>query len=193
MQPEEEELEYEDVDESEESPDEPEGDMKNEEDPEYTITIEYKDFVTRFDLDEILSAIDRIIETEVLGYFDPDLRILRRQYPYGRPYWGGGDSELSFLGIKSVDAGSITLTVIVGGAVVAYVARRFKKGVDKSLFADEVERSGRMTGDVFGAVLGRVNDWAERYVPKQRELGGRVTKITAQRKHKSRSDKDAES
>ncbi len=167
--------------------------MNNEEDPQYTITIEYEDFVTRFDLDEILSSIDRIIEAELLDYFDPDFRFSRRRYPYLLPYRDGPDSELSFLGIKSVDAGSITLTVFVGGVVIGYVARRFKKGVDKSLFAEELERSGRMAGDVFGTVLGRVNNWAERHVPKQRELGGRVTKITAQRKRKSKSDNDVAS
>ncbi len=94
--------------------------MNNEEDPQYTITIEYEDFVTRFDLDEILSSIDRIIEAELLDYFDPDFRFSRRRYPYLLPYRDGPDSELSFLGIKSVDAGSITLTVFVGGVVIGY-------------------------------------------------------------------------
>jgi hypothetical protein len=27
-----------------------------------------------------------------------------------------------------------------------------------------------LAGDVFGSVLERINDWAEKYVPKQRDL-----------------------
>jgi hypothetical protein len=172
-------------------PDEPEDDMEGSEEPEYTITIEYDEFLTRFDLDEILGSIDRIIEAEVFDYFDPEFRFYRKRYPYSLPYWERDEPEFSYLGIKSVSAGSITLAVFVSGAVVGYVAKRFKKGVDKSLLADELERSGRLTGNVFGSALTRINNWAEKYVPKQRELGGRVTKITVKRKRKGgESDKD---
>jgi hypothetical protein len=89
---------------------------------------------------------------------------------------------LSFVGIKGIDAGSILLTVFAGGAVAAYVARRFKKGVDKSLLAEELERSGRMAGDVMGSALNRINNWAEKYVPKQKELGGNVKRVTVRKK-----------
>jgi len=80
-------------------------------------------------------------------------------------------------GITSVSAGTITLAVFAGGVVLGYVAKRFKKGVDKSLLAEELERSGRLSGDVFGSALTRIYNWAEKYVPKQRELGGRVKKL----------------
>jgi hypothetical protein len=175
----------------EDPPDEPEDEMEGSEEPEYTITIEYDEFITRFDLDEILRSIDRIIEIEVFDYFDPEFRFLRRRYPYSAPYWENAEPEFSYLGIRSISSGSITLAVFASGAVVGYVARRFKKGVDKSLLAEELERSGRLTGNVFGSALTRINDWAEKYVPKQRELGGRVTKIAVKRKRKSgESDKD---
>ena len=158
--------------------------MHEGEQPEYTITIEYDEFITRFDLDEILTSIDRIIEAEFLDYLDPEFHFLRRRYPYFLPYWGQPGPQLSYLGIKSAAAGSITLSVFVGGVVVGYVAKRFKKGVDSSLVAEELERSGKLAGDFFGPALKRINDWAERYVPKQREIGGRVTKILVHEKRK---------
>jgi hypothetical protein len=157
--------------------------MEKEENPEYSIVIEYDDFLTRFDLDEILSSIDKIIEEELLDYDDPDYRFLRRRYPFA--YWHRDQPELSYIGIAGVSQGSIILTVFASGAVAAYVARRFKRGVDKSLLADQLERSGQLAGDILGAALSRINDWAERYVPKQKELGGKVTKVRAVRKRKS--------
>jgi len=156
--------------------------MTQEENPEYVICIEYDDFLTRFDLDEVLTSIDGIIEEKVFDYLDPEFHFLRRRFPYKWPFWVRGEPELSYLGIKSIEQGSITLGVFIGGAVVGYVAHRFKKGVDASLFAEELQRSGRLTGDVFGSLLQRINNWAERYVPKQQELGGKVKKITARRK-----------
>jgi hypothetical protein len=39
--------------------------MDGSQDSEYTITIEYDEFITRFDLDEILTSIDRIIEVDL--------------------------------------------------------------------------------------------------------------------------------
>ncbi len=162
--------------------------MDGSQDSEYTITIEYDEFITRFDLDEILTSIDRIIEVELLDYFDPEFRYPRTRYPYILPYWEHAEPEFSYLGITSVSAGSITLAVFAGGVVLGYVAKRFKKGVDKSLLAEELERSGRLSGDVFGSALTRINNWAEKYVPKQRELGGRVTKITVQRRRKGSGD-----
>lgn len=157
-------------------------DMQNEDYPEYLIIIEYDDFLTRFDLDEILSSIDRIIEDELLSEFDPEFRFWRRHH---FPYWYRDAPELSYIGISAVDRGSMILTVLASGAVATYVARRFKKGVDKSLLAEQLERSGQLVGDVFGSVLERINDWAETYVPKQRELGGKVKKVRAERKRKN--------
>jgi len=159
--------------------------METDNNPEFSIIIDYDGFLTRFDLDEILSSIDGIIEDELLSEFDPDYRFMRRRYPY--PYWYRETPELSYIGITAVDRGSIILTVIASGAVATYVARRFKKGVDKSLLAKQIERSGKMTGDVLGSVLKRINDWAEKYVPEQRELGGKVKKVHVERKLKNDS------
>lgn len=163
--------------------------LKEESEPEYTITIEFDEFLTRFDLDDVLSAIDRIIEDELAARFDPDLDFWlarrKRFYPlWPWPFGSGEAPEFSYVGITAVGAGSVILTFLVSGAVATYVARRFKKGVDKSLLAEEIERSGRLAGDVFGALLVKVNNWAERYVPKQRELGGKITRIRVQRKRK---------
>ncbi len=155
---------------------------------EFIITIEYDEFITRFDLDEILGSIDRIIEFEYLDHLGPDFWILRQRILHFFPYWGRPKPDFTYIGIKSVEAGSITLGVFLGGAVLGYVAHRFKKGVDESLFAEELERSGILRGDIVGSLLKCINDWAERFVPKQRELGGRVKKITATQKERKSNE-----
>lgn len=165
---------------------------KMEENEEYLITIDYDDFLTRFDLDEILSSIDRIIEDELFSELDPEFHFWRRRYYAFYPYLYREAPEFSYVGITSVNRGSIILTVIVSGAVATYVAKRFKKGVDKSLLAEQLERSGRLAGNVLGSVLERVNDWAEKYVPKQKELGGRIKSIRVEHKHKPEPDVEHE-
>ena len=152
---------------------------------EFSIIIDYDDFLTRFDLDEILSSIDEIIEYELLSQFDPTYIFMRRIYQHS--YWNRETPKLSYLGITSVDRGSIILTVIASGVVATYVARRFKKGVNESLLAKQIERSGKMTGDVLGGVLKRINDWVEDYLPEQQKLGGKVKKIRVERKRKDDS------
>jgi hypothetical protein len=144
---------------------------------ECTIRIEYDDFLTRFDIDEVLGSIDRIIEVE---FFLPYLDFP----PFRYPYLALDASEFSYVGIKSFDSGSLLLTVFISGSVATYVATRFKRGVNKSLLADQIERSGRLTGDFLARALSKVNDWAEQYVPKQKELGGKITKISVQRNAK---------
>lgn len=160
--------------------------MAEELEYEYTIAIDYDDFVTRFDLDEILSSIDRIIEEELLSGLGLPF-YYRYSYPFGYPFQHREEPALSYVGITAVDRGSILLTVVASTTVAAYVARRFKKGVDGSLLADELERSGRLAGDLLGTALSRLNDWAERYVPKQRELGGKVKSIRVARKPKPKN------
>jgi len=155
-----------------------------EESPEYLITIEYDNFLTRFDLDEILKSIDRIIEWELLDYYYDYLPLefsARRRYRASLFGFGDFEPRFSYVGIESVGSGSIILKVVAGIAVLKYVVTRFKKGVDESLLVNELARSGRIAGDLLGALLGRINDWAERYVPTQRQLGGKITKITVGR------------
>ena len=161
--------------------------FSNNDKAEFIISIEYDGFITRFDLDEILTSLDRIIESELLSQLGLNYWILRRRISYFFPLWGESKPDFTYIGIKSVKAGSINLVVFIGGAVLGYVARRFKKGVDESLFAEELERSGILTGNLLGILLKRINDWAEKFVPKQRELGGRVKKITATQKDRKNS------
>ncbi|MBE1162795.1 hypothetical protein [Dyella acidiphila] len=157
---------------------------------EYSITIEFNDFITRFDLDEILASIDGLIEEELFDFFGPDFFFFRRRRYSFPPYLNRDAPVFSYLGITSVESGSITLGVFVGGAVVGYVGKRFKKGVDESLLAKEIQRSGRLVGNVMGRILERINNWAERYVPEQQELGGNITKIEVQ--ERKPRDKSAE-
>lgn len=162
--------------------------METDNNTEFSIIIDYDDFLTRFDLNEILSSIDRIIEDELLSEVDHDYR-----YMWRRPhhYWYRKTPKLSYIGITAVDRGSISLTVIASSAVAIYVVRRFKKGVNKSRLAKQIERSGKITGDVLGGVLQRINDWAEKYVLKQRKLGGKVKKIRAEKGGEKRGKNDS--
>jgi hypothetical protein len=64
-----------DDDPPDEPPDEPEENAGDDE-PEHLITIEYHEFIARFDLDKIPESIDRIIEVEVFDYLDPEFRFL---------------------------------------------------------------------------------------------------------------------
>ena len=166
------------------------GCMSDESEFEYSIAIEFKNFITRYDLDEILTSIDGIIELELIDLWGPEWIFSRR---YFGPFFNTEKPTFSYLGIESVNSGSIIITVVTGAAVLAYVVRRFKKGVDKSLLAEELERSGRLSGDLIGHALHRINNWAERYVPKQREAGGNVTGIKVERKPRAKRKRPSES
>ena len=157
--------------------------MTTEEGPEYSIIIEYDDFLTRFDLEEILSSIDRIIEDEFLSTFEPEFHLLGRE-KYQYPYWYRVRPDLSYVGINAVGRGSINLTVFASAAVAKYVSCRFKREINMCLLVEQLERSGQLAGDIFGSVLAHINDWARKYVPKQREMGGKIKNVRVERKHK---------
>ena len=70
-------------------------------------------------------------------------------------------------------------------AVFLYVAHHFKNGVDESRLAKELERSGKIAGDLLGSALAKINGWAEGYVKKQRVNGGNVKGISVKRKNKN--------
>lgn len=152
---------------------------------EYLIVIEYDDFLTRFDLDEILSSIDSIIEDELLSNLDPNFRQWRRRHHYLFPHECRDTPELSYIGVTAVDRGSMILTVLVSGAIAAYVARRFRWGSDNSVLAKQLERAGKLAEAPLGSALARINQWAAQYVPRQRELGGKVKKVRAIAKRRS--------
>lgn len=158
--------------------------MENDESLEYLIRIEFDEFITRLDLDEVLSAIDRLIEEELIYDIYPDIHIFFSWRKLGYLPWMLGIKRplFSYIGIRSVESGSIKLSVIIGGAVLRYFGKRFMKGVDESNLADEIIRSGRITGDLMEKILKRVNDWAEPYVKKQQQHGGHISKITIEKK-----------
>ena len=154
--------------------------MNDETEHELLITIDFENFVTRFDLDEILGSIDRIIEREIFRDIHP-MWFLSEEFfgPFEHKY---NQPRMTYLGIRSINSGSLIIGAFIGGAVLAYVGTRFAQGVDESLLADELKRSGRITGDSVGRILARVNDWAERYIEKQKEKGGNVRAIKARAK-----------
>lgn len=145
--------------------------LKMSDDVEYSIIIEYEDFLTRFDLNEILCSIDKIIERELFPYVNAGEHSLHRQ-----------NLNLSYLAITSIEHGSINLTVIASYAVAKYVATHFKKGIDESILSEQLERSGKLVGDSLGRILIPINNWAEKYVLKQKQTGGNVRKIKVCRK-----------
>jgi hypothetical protein len=147
--------------------------LRSGNDIEYSIIIEYEDFLTRFDLNEILCSIDRIIENELFPHVNAGEHSLRRQ-----------NLNLSYLGITSIEHGSINLSVIASNAVAKYVATHFRKGIDESILSEQLERSGKLVGDLLGRILIPINDWAEKYVLKQKQTGGNVKKIKVSRKIK---------
>jgi hypothetical protein len=147
-----------------------------ENEPEFTITISYDCFLTRFDLNEILSWIDTLIEDELLSRWHPHLFLPPFYlFPLRKA------SDLSFIGIRSTDKGALTLNVAFSTAVAVYVGRRFKPGVGKSFLADQFELTGGVANGVIEPIMTRINEWATQYVPKQRELGGQVTDIQVKR------------
>lgn len=155
--------------------------MEDEAEYELKISVDFDDFVTRFDLDEILGSIDRIIEQEVFWgvypkwFLEEDIFGPFYEHRFHQP-------RMTYLGIRSINSGSLIIGAFIGGAVLTYVSTRFARGVDESLLADELKRSGRLTGDSLGRILSRINDWGERYVKKQRDKGGNVRAIKAQAK-----------
>ena len=116
---------------------------------DFIITIEYDGFLTRFDINEIIEAVDSMIAT-MLFYPGPDFGVIpRSRSSLGWWYsWTEQPAPLSFVGIRSIEPGSLTLLVFVSGAVVSYVAHRFAKGVDGSLLGKELERSGQLFGNM---------------------------------------------
>lgn len=156
----------------------------NELGTEFTIAIEYEEFITRLDLNEVLVSIDTIIESCILDGWTPEFQRLGAPIPRGSV--GSPEPQFSYVGIQSIESGSIILLAVLGTVVVTYVANRFFQGVNQSILAQEIERSGRIGGELLGPALKKINDWAEQYVPKQRELGGRIIQITAKKKGRGR-------
>lgn len=143
------------------------------------IRIEFNDFITRMDLDEILRSIDGIIELELYRHYLPkSLPYLIGRHALSRAQ--GQKANISFLGIRSVENGSLLIVAFIGGSVLTYVGKRFARGVDDTALADELRRSGRLTGNAVASLLKRINDWAESHVDWQRERGGNITKVTAE-------------
>lgn len=150
------------------------------EDGNFTITIEFDGFLTRFDLNEILSSIDFIIEDQIISHrtysFDPILRyFLEEARPRRRT------PLFSYLGITSVSSGSITFTVLLSSSVILYVAKNFKKGFLKGSLDEEISRSGLISNNFISNILRKINDWAEKYVDKKGNSRN-VKKIIAKQK-----------
>lgn len=134
----------------------------------YELVIEFDNFITRYELDYILTSIDRIIEQELLY---PSLR-------RGRP-------KSSYIGITGVSTGSIDLEIIVGAVVTKYVATRLKRGFDRGPLDSEIEHSGQIVNSALAGLLGKINDWAEKYVQSSKHKGGQINKVIMRKKKPS--------
>lgn len=151
---------------------------------ELIIEVDFEEFITRFDIDEVLSNIDRIIESELFNGHPSYFYTWDGEWVGMHPFSARWRPSISYLGIKSISSGSLLIAAFIGGAVLTYVGTRFARGVDDSMLVDEIKRSGKLTGDSLAPILRKINNWAERYVKSQKELGGNITKIAASKKER---------
>lgn len=153
---------------------------------DFSITIEYEGFLTRFDIDEIIEALDSMILSMLSSEVAPRSTLHSRSWwSYRETQW---PSQVSFVGIRSIVPGSLTLLVFIGGVVVSYVGHRFAKGVDHSLLGTELKHSGQLFGNLVGPLVEGFNRWAEQYVPYQKRLNGNVKRLSARVGYSERDD-----
>jgi len=151
--------------------------------PQYSIAIEFDDFLTCFDLDYVIDTIDRIIDgVEPRDYFPYDDEF---PYWYQRRFAGN-----SYVGITSVRRGSVVLTVLISSAVSSYVARRFFPAFRGGRVSEEIKRTARLSDEVLGQALKKINDHFERFVPLQRDRGGNIKSVKIRKKRTSTKKTD---
>ena len=142
---------------------------------QYSIAIEFDNFITRFDLDYVIYTIDRIIdgdEPPEFSDFESDF-----YYWYRRRYPG-----YSYVGITSVRQGSVVLSVVISSAVSAYVSKRFFPQFREGRLSEEIKRTAKLADDALGSVLKKINDYFETFVPLQRESGGNIKSVKIRKK-----------
>lgn len=144
-------------------------------DQEIEVHIEFNEFITRLELNYILESIDREIERVIL----PD--VLRSPSRHSRPI-------TTHIGISGVAQGSIILRLVFGKKVGQYVEKRFRRGLKKSALGPELERSGKIAGNLLAEILKRLNDWADGYSKNSLRKRGNIQRVTIH--GKSRFGKD---
>lgn len=139
--------------------------MKNE----YELVIEFEEFITRRELNYILLSLDRIIEQQLF----PNIY-------YSRPSPRG--PVFTYLGITGASAGSIILGLGTGKKIFKYASRRIGRGFERGQFGNELERTGEIVSNAFGGILGKLNDWAEKYVGSAKKKGSHIRGIVVRKK-----------
>jgi len=153
--------------------------------PQYSIKIEYDDFLTRFDLDSVIQIIDRIIDgDDPSGFVDFEYEFdyfYRRRFPIN-----------SYVGITSVRRGSLILSVLISSTVSGYVSKRFFPQFREGRLSGEIKRTARLSDEALGSALEKINDFFERFVPLQKQRGGNITSVKMSKKPKrpSKSEKE---
>jgi len=173
--------------------------VRDDEEDEITVRIEYNDHLNRFDLDELLTSIDYTI-ADVLSEAGLLVAPTTARRSYHRLRFFGGyifpgfidvDDDafgaMPFFGIRSFDAGSLLLTGIVSGAVATKVFNRFMRGFRKSKVESEIERLGNVSGTLLSTIISRLNKWGEDYVEDQRATHGNVTSVTVTKTRRKKS------
>lgn len=138
---------------------------------EYELVIDFEEFITRQELNYILLSLDRIIEQQLF----PDIYYSRTS-PRGPVF--------TYLGITGASAGSIILGLGAGKKIFKYASRRIGLGFERGKFGIELERSGEIVSNALGGILGKLNDWAERYVGSARKKGSNIRGIIVRKKKK---------
>ncbi len=142
---------------------------------QYSITIEFDEFLTRFDLDAIIYNIDRIIdgdENEEPFDFDEYLYISLRGLVRPRN---------SYVGITAVSQGSLILTVLLSSTVSGYVSKRFFPEFRDGRLSDEIKRTAKLSDEALGFALKKINDFFEKFVRLQKARSGNLKNVKMQK------------
>jgi len=169
----------------------------SDDEDQITVRIEYAEYLTRLDLHEILDSLDSTVSEIMVGarllpapslrpYSNPFdfLQIWREPVLPGFTFNSGSATAAAvppFFRIKSFGTGSVVMTGILSVYAATTVLNPLKRGVDSSNLRKEIERLGRVSGDVLSAVIAQINAWGEDYVARQRASSGNVTSVTVAR------------
>jgi hypothetical protein len=165
-----------------------------EDDYQIDITIEYESMIATIELVHILQSVDLLIYSQIVGEDVPIDRLLLEhhadywEYPFFRyAYASKYNVSASFTCIESVSSGSILLSFILGPKAGAYLRGRFGKGMRASNLPKEMERTGKISGDLLAKILGVVNNWGEKLSNKSKESNSNIKSVKAIQRQRPKS------
>jgi len=153
--------------------------------------------LTRHDLQTLLSKLDEFVEEEVIkAVLSRDHRVIEgdalqkdiKSIPYR-----------TFLGLVSVDRGSIELSLLASPDVLHNILlstvavmglnkaqRQLLDGLKKSKLPHELKATGKLTGDALARVVTRFNLWiADKFTPQHGPITAKAGAVPEQQTPKS--------